>query len=157
MTLRRSVPGDRTDAMPDILHRLPVRATATRVFEMFASPAGLDEWWTLDAQGVPETGAIYRFGFGPGYDWEGVIRACEPGRRIEWEMTVADADWTGTRVGVRVSTDGDRTLLDFYHAGWRDANEHFRTSNCCWAAYLRILRRHLEHGDRVPYADRLDV
>ena len=143
--------------MPDILHRLPVRASAARVFDMFATPAGLNEWWTLGCTGEPRPGETYGFDFGPGYAWHGVVRACEPGRWIEWEMTGADADWTGTRVGARLSGDGDHTIVDFYHSGWPDANAHFRTSSCCWASYLRILRRYVEHGERVPYADRLDV
>ena len=143
--------------MPDILHRLPVRASAARVFEMFASPAGLSEWWTLTAAGALELDATYNLDFGPDYAWEGVVTACDPDRWIEWQMTVADDDWTDTRVGVRLTTGSGDTTLDFYHAGWRHANEHYRTTSCCWAAYLRILRRHLEHGERVPYADRLDV
>lgn len=143
--------------MADILHRLPVRASAARVFEMFASPEGLSEWWTLTASGVPNTGATYGFDFGPGYAWQGVIAHCEPDRWIEWQMTVADGDWTDTRVGVRLSASGDMTVLEFYHRGWKDANEHYRTTNCCWASYLRVLRRFLEHGERVPYAERLDV
>jgi uncharacterized protein YndB with AHSA1/START domain len=143
--------------MPDVLHRLPVRASAARVFDMFASTAGLNEWWTLAANGAPVVGTTYQFDFGPGYVWEGVVTACDAGRWIEWEMTQADADWTGTRVGVRLVSSDDRTTLDFYHSGWRHANEHYRTTNCCWAAYLRVLRRFLEHGERVPYANRLDV
>jgi hypothetical protein len=43
------------------------------------------------------------------------------------------------------------------HRGWPDANDHYRTSCHCWAMYLRILRRHLEHGESVPYEKRLDV
>lgn len=143
--------------MPDILHRLPVRAPAARVFDLFASPAGLNEWWTLGAEGVPDVGEVYRFDFGPGYAWRGLVSACEPGRWIEWEMTDADDDWTGTRVGARLTPAGDRTIVDFYHSGWRHADEHYRTSNCCWASYLRVLRRLLEHGERVAYDDRLDV
>jgi len=27
----------------------------------------------------------------------------------------------------------------------------------CWAMYLRILGRHLEHGESVPFEKRLDV
>ena len=76
---------------------------------------------------------------------------------IEWEMIEADDDWTGTRVGVRLTQNGEHTMLDFYHSGWRHANDHFRTTSCCWAAYLRVLRRFLEHGERVPYDVRLDV
>lgn len=143
--------------MPDILHRLPVRASVDSVFQMFADPAGLNTWWTLDAEGVPEVGEIYRFDFGPEYQWSGLLTACDDGRWIEWEMAEADADWTGTRVGARFTDAGTRTVVDFYHAGWKHANEHYRTSSCCWAQYLRILRRHLEHGERVPYDIRLDV
>ena len=72
-------------------------------------------------------------------------------------MIEADDDWTGTRVGVWLTQNGEHTMLDFYHSGWRHANDHFRTTSCCWAAYLRVLRRFLEHGERVPYDVRLDV
>ena len=143
--------------MPEILHRLPVRATAVRVFDMFATPNGLNEWWTLTADGTPEPGAVYRFEFGPGFAWQGLVKACEPGRWIEWEMIEADDDWRGTRVGVRLTQNGEHTMLDFYHSGWPHANDHFRTTSCCWASYLRVLRRFLEHGERVPYDVRLDV
>ncbi len=35
--------------------------------------------------------------------------------------------------------------------------EHYRISCYCWAMYLRILKRYLEHGETVQYARRLDV
>lgn len=143
--------------MPDILHRLPIGAPAARVFDALTTPAGLNEWWTLESDGVAEPGATYRLDFGPGYRWTATIAAVDPPRWIEWEMTGADVDWTGTRVGARLTERDGRTLVDFYHAGWRHANEHYRTSSCCWAQYLRILRRFLEHGERVPYDVRLDV
>ncbi len=143
--------------MPDILHRLPVRASAERVFAMFAQPSGLDEWWTLASEGVAEAGALYVLEFGPEYRWTAMIAAIDRPRWIEWEMIDADADWTGTRVGARLTERDGRTTVDFYHTGWRHPNEHFRTSSCCWAQYLRILRRHVEHGERVAYEIRLDV
>ena len=143
--------------MPDILHRFQVAAPVSRVFAMFSDPAGLDEWWTLKADGTAEAGAIYRFGFGPGCEWQGLLTACDPDRWIEWEILDADDDWTGTRVGARFTPRDERTTVDFYNSGWRHANEHFRTSSCCWANYLRVLRRFVEHGERVPYARRDDV
>ena len=70
-------------------------------------------------------------------------------------ITAADADWTGTRVGARFAArDADRTIVDFYSSGWRHANDHFRTTSCCWANYLRVMRRFVEHGERVPYDQR---
>ena len=141
--------------MPDILHRFQVSAPPDRVFAMFADPRLLSEWWTLEAAGVAAVGETYQFDFGPGDHWRGLLAACEPERWIEWEIVDADADWTGTRVGARFTPAADgRTTVDFYSSGWRHANDHFRTTSCCWANYLRVLRRFVEHGERVPYAER---
>lgn len=144
--------------MPDVLHRLPIRRSADAVFAAVSTPDGLNEWWTLDCDGRAALGAVYRFGFGAGYeDWRGTVTAFDDGRAIEWTMTRADADWHETVVGIRLVPDGDTTILEFSHRGWRETNEQYRTTSCCWASYLRILRRYLEHGERVPYPVRLDV
>ena len=143
--------------MADILHDLPIRASASAVFDMAAVPARLDEWWTLSSDGHPELGATYTLFFGEGYDWRARVTACEPGKCFELELTDAMPDWIGTRVRFELEATGDVTQLRFAHTGWPSATAHYRTSNCCWASYLRILRRHLEHGERVPYDRRLDV
>lgn len=72
-------------------------------------------------------------------------------------MLRADADWTGTRVGFRLESRPPGTWVRFWHTGWQDANEHYRISCHCWAMYLRILRRYLDHGESVPYERRLEV
>lgn len=144
--------------MPDILHRLPIGGSIARVFSTIATPDGLNEWWTLDCDGVARQGETYRFGFGPGFeDWRGEVTRLDEGRAIEWTMTRADHDWTGTIVGIHLVPDGDRTFVEFSHRGWRDAGDHYRTTSCCWASYLRILRRYVEFGERVPYPVRLEV
>lgn len=143
--------------MADIFHDLPIRASAEEVFDMASKPARLDEWWTLTSDGVPALGETYKLFFGDGYDWRARVTACEPGQRFELELTDAMPDWIGTRVRFELEPDGDTTMLRFAHTGWSSATPHYRTSNCCWAMYLRILRRHLEHGERVPYDRRLDV
>jgi hypothetical protein len=72
-------------------------------------------------------------------------------------MTAAAADWIGTRVGIRLEEQPGGTQVHFSHCGWPAAGEHFRTSSYCWAMYLRILQRALEHGEAVPYDLRLSV
>ncbi len=49
------------------------------------------------------------------------------------------------------------TQVRFSHSGWADANDHYHTSCFCWAMYLRILKRYVEHGELVPYEKRLEV
>jgi uncharacterized protein YndB with AHSA1/START domain len=143
--------------MPDIFQDFPIKAPPPRVFSGFATPQGLDEWWTQRAAGVPILNSEYQFWFGPQYDWRGVVTRCVPDQELEWKMTRAHADWKGTLVGVRLECRSDFTWVRFYHTGWPEINEHFRISNHCWGMYLRILRRFLESGERVPYEERLQA
>ena len=143
--------------MPDILQDFPIRASRARVFAAVSKPSGLDAWWTLSSTGVPEEGAEYLLGFGPGYDWRAVVSRCVPDEEFELELTSADEDWQGSRVGFRLEEAEGKTNVRFHHKGWREANEHYRISCHCWALYLRLLRRFIEEGERVPYAERLDA
>ncbi len=143
--------------MPDILQDFPIQATPERVFDAVSTPAGLDAWWTKRSAGRPEPGTEYELDFGPGYVWRAVVTQSDPPRWFELRMTDSDADWSGTLVGFELSPTARGTFVRFSHRGWPDANEHFRVSSHCWAMYLRILRRHLEAGEVVPYEQRLHV
>jgi uncharacterized protein YndB with AHSA1/START domain len=143
--------------MPDILHDLPIKASPERAFHSMTSPSGLDQWWTESSSGEPVLHAEYVLGFGPEYNWRARVTKCVPNEEFELEMIEAMDDWLGTRVGFRLTSAGDHTRLSFRHTGWREVSPHFRTSSCCWAMYLRILRRYLEYGETVPYHLRLEV
>jgi uncharacterized protein YndB with AHSA1/START domain len=143
--------------MPDVLQDFPIAAPPERVFEAISRPKLIDEWWTLTSSGEPTVGAVYKLGFGPDYQWTAQVTKADPGAAFELTMTGADSDWIGTRVGFQLSPSERGTQVKFYHTGWPVENEHFRISCHCWAMSLRVLRRHIEHGESVPYHDRLDV
>lgn len=143
--------------MPDILQDFPVRAPREAVFHAVSEPRGLESWWTKRSSGDPAEGAEYELWFGADYDWRAKVARYVPDTEFELELTRADSDWLGTRVGFRLETGEGATWVRFHHAGWPNANEHYRISCHCWAMYLRVLRRFLEHGETVPYEDRLDV
>lgn len=143
--------------MPDIFHDFPINVSPERVFDAISQPAGLDQWWTKRASGQPKLGAEYELWFGPEYDWRAIVTRCVPQAQFELQVTQADADWLGTRVGFDLASGGTGTTARFYHRGWPAANDHYRVSCFCWAMYLRILRRFLERGESVPYEARLDV
>ena len=143
--------------MNEIRHDFPIDADIDRVFETISTPAGLDEFWSLRSTGSPELGAIYELHFGEGYDWHATVTRYSPNEAIEFEISSADQDWNGTRIGFSLELRGSSTWVRFRHDGWPENNEHYRSSTFCWAMYLRVLRRHLEHGESVPYAERLDV
>jgi uncharacterized protein YndB with AHSA1/START domain len=143
--------------MPDILHDFPIKAPRDRVFRAMSTPRGLDSWWTQRSAGEPREDAEYELGFGPEFKWRARVARYVPDTAFELQMVDADKDWVGTRVGFRLEDRGETTWVRFHHAGWPDINQHYRVSCNCWAMYLRILRRNLEHGESVPYESRLDV
>ena len=149
----------RDDARPtaEILHDFPIRVPAARVYEEITSPAGLDRWWTARSAGEPRVGTEYRLWFGPEYDWRAMVTQSVPDRAFQLEMTVATPDWIGTRTGFVLEEGAAATTVRFYHTGWPDQSDHYRNSSFCWAMYLRVLKRHLEHGELVPYDQRLSV
>ena len=143
--------------MADIYHDFPIKAPPNRIYEAVSTSHGLDSWWTKRSSGQPREGAEFELWFGPEYDWRArVTRSVSPSE-FELQMTKANPDWLGTRVGFRLEGRDATTQVRFYHTGWPTSNEHWRVSCYCWAMYLRILRRYLEHGEEVPYEERLDA
>jgi hypothetical protein len=110
----------------NIFHDFFIKAPPDHVFRTVSAPEGLDRWWTKRSAGEPR-----------------------PGAEFELELTHADEDWIGTRVGFRLESKSGGTQVRFYNEGWRTPNEHYRISCYCWAMYLRILRRYVEHGESM--------
>jgi uncharacterized protein YndB with AHSA1/START domain len=143
--------------MADIVHDFFIKAPTARVFGAISEPSGLDQWWTKRASGTPQLGAEYQLSFAPEYDWRAVVSTCLPPFQFELQVTSAHSDWCGTSIGFFLEEEGQRTIVRFHHRDWPVVNEHYRVSCFCWAMYLRVLRRYLEHGEEVPYDARLDV
>jgi hypothetical protein len=117
----------------------------------------LDQWWTKRSAGSPVLGSEYELWFGPEYDWRAEVTAVAFDRVIEWRLTRALPDWVGTTIRIELEPAATGTQVRFAHRGWPAPSEHFRISSYCWAMYLRILTRHVEHGETVPYERRLSV
>lgn len=143
--------------MADLFHHFPIKARVEEVFRAVSSPSGLDAWWTERSSGVAELGSEYELWFGPEHDWRASVLKCTPNTGFELELTRADGDWLGTRVGFELEERDGVTHMRFAHTGWSEANEHFRVSSFCWAMYLRLLKRFVERGEIVPYERRLEV
>ena len=143
--------------MADIFHHFLIKASRSKVFQAISTADGLDVWYTKRSSGKPVEGAEYKLWFGPEHDWRAVVSRCVADVEFELQMTSADKDWEGTRVGFHLEGKDGVTQVRFHHLDWPDANEHYRISCYCWAMYLRLLKRNVEHGEFVPYEDRLDV
>lgn len=144
--------------MADIVHEFIIKVPRKRVFEMVSTPAGLNKWWTKTCTGEAKAEAEFSLGFGAGCEWLSRVTRCTPAASFELQMLDSHEDWMKTRVGFALEEEKAAvTRIRFHHIGWPVANKHWRVSCFCWAMYLRILRRHLEFGEDVPYEKRLEV
>ena len=143
--------------MADIFHHFVIKASAGECFQAVSTPAGLDAWWTKSSSGEPKERAEYELYFDSEHDWRAVVTRCVLNTEFELRISEAQEDWLGTRVGFVLVEDGGVTQVRFHHLDWPDENEHYRVSCYCWAMYLRLLKRWVEHGEVVPYENRLDA
>jgi uncharacterized protein YndB with AHSA1/START domain len=143
--------------VPDILQRLAIEAPPAAVFSAITTSRGLDAWWTLRCAGSPTRGETYELFFGEPHDWRAVVTRCVSDAVFELTLTRSDADWDGTVLSFTIDSDNGSSIVEFAHTGWRTDNTHFRTTAHCWALYLRLLRRFVEHGEVVPYDARLSA
>ncbi|MBT3478719.1 MAG: SRPBCC domain-containing protein [Candidatus Marinimicrobia bacterium] len=140
--------------MPDILHNLTIESSIENVYRAVAFPKGLNAWWTKSSAGHPELGAEYKLYFSDEYDWRAIALENEENAKFVLEITLADGDWTGTKVRFFLTENNDATELCFEHTGWRETNDHFRVSSYCWAKYLRLLKEYVEEGIIIPFEER---
>ena len=140
--------------MPDIYQDFLIHAPVSKVFHGISTPEGLDAWWT---KGSSKRGDEFDLDFGPAHHWRAKVSRSVADREFEIEITSADDDWTGTRIGFVLEANKGDTQARFHHTGWPTSNDHYRISCYCWAMYLRLLKRNVERGEVVPYEQRLEV
>ncbi|MBT8191234.1 MAG: hypothetical protein KJO29_12460 [Bacteroidia bacterium] len=140
--------------MYDIYHDLTINCSLSELLTTCSTPKGFALWWTKFSEGKPEPGTLFRFYFDDDYDWYAKV-IDKTDKRIGFEFTKADEDWTGTRLFFKIeSLEHGLQKLSFEHTGWPQLNDHYRRSNYCWAMYLRLLKRYLESGEITEYEKR---
>jgi uncharacterized protein YndB with AHSA1/START domain len=140
--------------MPDIFQHFVIHAPVSQVFHGVSTPEGLDTWWTERSS---KKGDELELFFGPQHHWRAKVSRSVADREFEIEITRADADWAGTRMGFVLDESQGDTHVRFHHTGWPQSNDHYRISCYCWAMYLRLLKRNVERGEVVPFGQRLEV
>jgi uncharacterized protein YndB with AHSA1/START domain len=142
--------------MHDIHHYFQINCPIDKVFQGISDPEMIDQWWAVRSEGKAEKDGQYKLGFDIGYNWEAKVISYSSPTKFGLQIFKADNDWVNTTVLFELSPNGEnQTNVHFHHTGWKEDNEHYRISNYCWAMYLRVLKRYLEHGEEVPYEDRL--
>ncbi len=140
--------------MPDILHRVGIRAAPGRVFQALTTIDGLRHWWTSEAAGNPHKGGMIDFGFS---DMK-VVEA-RPDKLVKWKCTRGPKEWLGTEISFRLIPRDGQTFVLFTHAKWKRPVEFMHHCSTKWATFLLSLMHWLERseGRPAPYDVKIHV
>ena len=147
--------------MVDIVHRIGIRAPASKVYEAVATTRGVAGWWTRDTTGPAKVGGKVNVRFGKDgqeigqMDFE--MTRLEPDREVRWRMLAGPPEWVGTDVTFELAQDGDMTILIFGHRNWKEPVEFMAHCSMKWAVFLLSLRELVETGRGKPAPEDLKI
>jgi hypothetical protein len=143
--------------MPDILHRVAIKAPANDVYKALSTRDGLAGWWTRDTRGDGKVGGVIRFRFEPRAFFGMKVLDAQPDKRLLWEVVDGPAEWIGTRIGFDLAAEADWTVVLFGHRGWKEPIEFMHHCATKWAVFLMSLKSLAETGTGRPYPDDVKI
>jgi uncharacterized protein YndB with AHSA1/START domain len=103
--------------MPDILHRVGIKAAPDTVYKALTESEGLAGWWTKNTKASPAVGAVNQFRFnGCGFNDMKVVELV-PGQRVKWQCVDGAKEWIGTELTFDLKPEKEFTILLFCATG----------------------------------------
>ena len=127
--------------MPDILHRIGIKAAPEKVYVALTEQAGLEGWWTKETKASPNIGTILQFRFGDrGFNDMKVLEMV-PNKRVKWQCVDGAKEWIGTELTFDLKQKDGSTIVLFAQRGWKEQVElmHYRSTK--WGVYMLSLKR----------------
>jgi len=143
--------------MPNIIHRIGIKAPVNEVYNALTTDEGLSRWWTTDTSGAGNIGSIIEFRFnGGGPDFE--VTDLQENVLVKWkhsgEMPPA---WSDTEVSFQLSTEGDQIYVLFLHANWKEQSDFMGHCSTKWATFLLSLKEAIETGTGRPFPNDVHI
>ena len=143
--------------MPDIVHRVGIKASRETVFAALSEEQGLAGWWTREVKASPSVGAINQFRFGDKGCNEMKVMELFPGKRVKWLCVNGAKEWIGTELTFDLREAEGTTVLLFAQRGWKEQVEFMHYCSTKWGTYLVGLKSFCEVGQGTPYPDDVEI
>lgn len=141
--------------MVDIVHRVGIKAPASKVYAALSTIDGLAGWWTRATTGSSKAGGVIEFRFQTetgdeigGFDMD--VLELAPDQRVRWRVKAGPAEWVGTDIEFFLSRQDEHTIVMFGHRKWREEVEFTGHCSTKWATFLLSLRDLVETGKGKP-------
>jgi uncharacterized protein YndB with AHSA1/START domain len=141
----------------DILHRVGIRSSTDEVYKALATREGLAAWWTSNTQGESKVGGALQFRFSAdgvdigGFDMK--VLELDPAKRVLWQVVGGPEEWIGTKIDFELKQEGDYSIVNFKHQGWKEPVEFMHHCSTKWAIFLMSLKSLVETGKGAPSPD----
>ena len=144
--------------MIDIIHRVGIKAPASKVYAALSTIDGLAGWWTKATTGNSKIGGTIAFRFHQpngeeigGFDMD--VLELAPDQKVRWRVKGGPDEWVGTDIEFILSRQDDYTIVMFGHRKWREEVEFMAHCSSKWATFLLSLRDLVETGKGKPAPD----
>ena len=139
----------------DIVHRIGIKAPASKVYAALATLDGLAGWWTEGTSGASTVaGRIdFRFQDSAGADIGGFgldVVELRPDQSVRWRVANGPDEWVGTDIEFELSREDEHTIVMFGHRQWREQAAFMAHCSTKWATFLLSLRDLVETGQGKP-------
>lgn len=141
--------------MARIIHRVGIKADPQKVYEAFATTAGIAGWWTKDTSGQSEIGKkiVTRFHTPEGHEMGSMtieIGHLEPQKKVHWKFIDGPPEWIGTEVEFNLHQQENYTIVLFRHLNWAEEVEFKAHCSMKWAIFLLSAKQFVETGAGNP-------
>lgn len=141
--------------MMDIVHRVGIKAPASKVYAALSTVDGLAGWWTTATTGSSKVGGVIGFRFHTetgdeigGFDMD--VLELVPDQKVHWRVKAGPDEWVGTDIEFLLSRQDEHTIVMFGHRRWREEVEFTAHCSTKWATFLLSLRDLVETGTGKP-------
>jgi len=137
--------------MPDINHRVGIKASPEKIYEALTTNEGLASWWTNDVSGAGDVGAVIEFRFdGGGPDF--AVTELVPNQLVRWKHSGnMPQPWMGTEILFELQLEAEQTFVRFTHANWQQTTDFMAHCSTKWAVFMVSLKEAVEAGHGRPF------
>ncbi len=132
-------------------HRITIDAPKDDVFQAITTPDGLKGWYSPDVLGKSDKGGEVTLSFtekeGP-FRWK--VTEAEQASLVRWECIQGPGKSAGTTATFHLSGSGNKTIVEFAHEGFQEADEKLKTCNTLWGALMHHLKQFAETKQPQP-------
>ena len=143
--------------MNEINHKVGIKSSPEKIYELLTTNSGLSKWWTNDISGAGGVGSIIEFRFnGGGPDFS--VSELIPNEIVRWKHSGSIPEsWIETEILFKLQFEDKQTFVRFTHSNWKESTDFMAHCSTKWAVFLLSLKDAAETGQGKPFPNDIQI